>query len=62
MLADAFIDKFYYLRHHFASKLVLADVDLNTVREFLGDADLNMTLRYTHLALEHKAAIVKLIC
>jgi site-specific recombinase XerD len=39
----------------------MAGVDLNTVRELLGHANLDMTIRYAHLAPEHKAAAVNLI-
>lgn len=45
--------------HHFASRLVMAGVDLNTVRELLWQADLKMKPRYAHLTPEHKAAAVE---
>jgi integrase len=47
------------LRHTFASRLVMAGVDLRTVAELLGHKKIQMTMRYAHLAPQHKMAAVE---
>jgi integrase len=53
--------RFHDCRHHFASKLAMAGIDLYTIKELLGHADFAMTQRYAHLAAEHKANAVAVL-
>jgi integrase len=45
---------FRSLRHTSASRLVMADVDLPTVKELMGHKRISMTLRYSYLSSDHK--------
>ncbi len=46
------------LRHTFASRLVMAGVDIRTVAELTGHKTLQMTMRYAHLSPGHNTAAV----
>jgi site-specific recombinase XerD len=50
------------LRHTFASRLVMAGVDLRTIQQLMGHKTLQMTVRYAHLAPEHQLAAVERLC
>ncbi len=50
------------LRHTFASRLVMAGVDLRTVQQLMGHKTIQMTVRYAHLAPEHQMAAVERLC
>jgi integrase len=46
------------LRHTFATRLVLAGVDLPTVQQLLGHSNIQTTMRYAHPTPEHRRAAV----
>jgi integrase len=52
---------FHDLRHTFGSHMVMAGVDLPTIKELLGHKDIKMTLRYSHLSPGHKRDAVELL-
>lgn len=55
LMASANIDGFNFhdLRHDYASRLVMAGVDLYRVSKLLGHADVSMSQRYAHLSPDY---------
>ena len=47
------------LRHTFASHLVMANVPLRRVQEWMGHSTITMTMRYSHLAPGHGAEFIR---
>jgi integrase len=51
--------RFHDLRHDYASRLVMANVDLYSVSKLLGHSDIAMTQRYAHLTPDYLRAAVR---
>ncbi len=64
VLEEAGIEDFRWhdIRHTFASRLVMAGVDLRTVAQLLGHKTLQMVMRYAHLSQSHELAAVERLC
>ena len=61
---EARIEDFHWhdLRHTFASRLVMAGVDIRTVQELMGHKSITMTMRYAHLSPQHRVAALERLC
>lgn len=61
-MLDVYTNGYYWhCNHHtFASRLVMAGMDLRTVAELLRHKTLQMVMRHAHLALENQASAVGL--
>lgn len=64
VIATAGLHDFHWhdRRHHFASKAVMAGVDLRTLQQLLGHKTLQMVVRYAHLSQSHELAAVEKLC
>ncbi len=52
---------FHYLRHTFASQLIMKGGTLKDLQEQLGHKTMTMTLRYAHISQHHKKKAVNLL-
>ena len=50
------------LGHTFASRLVMAGVDIRTVQELMGHKSITITMRYAHLSPQHRIAALERLC
>src|SRR5262249_47477184 len=50
------------LRHTFASRLVMAGVDIRTVQELMGHKSISRTMRYAHLSPKHRTEALEKLC
>lgn len=54
---------FHTLRHTYASRCVERGIDVKSLSEMLGHADVRTTLQvYVHSSLEHKMRVIQSIC
>ncbi len=54
--------RWHDLRHTFASRLVVAGVDIRTVQELMGHKQIQVTLRYAYVAPQHQLQAVQRLC
>lgn len=64
VMKEAGIEDFRWhdIRHTFASRLVMAGVNLRTVAQLLGHKTLQRVMRYAHLSQSHEMAAVERLC
>ena len=53
--------RFHDLRHTFASHMVMAEIDLTSVKELPGHKDVKMTLGYSRLSPNHKRKAINIL-
>lgn len=54
--------RFHDLRHHYASMLVMNEVNIRVVQDLLGHKSITTTQKYSHLSLKQKQKAVELLC